>query len=186
MTKSSPNTIDILSVIDCEQIFKNGMKGGTPEKPTYLGSFGKSDHYVHMVTSSVYADPSGKQGTSVSTGEGQSELRVKANVGDTIQWSITCLHEGVQYSVTLQAMDKLNGAKDISDASAVPLSIKRVSSAPAPAKPEIFSFTKNVLRATLLKNGDVTYRLSFQVFDKDGTSLGFFQWDPFIRVELGV
>lgn len=177
MANRSPVTIDILSVIDCERIIADGHKGGDINNPTNIGVNEESDKYVHMVCSSLYVND------NESKGEGHSELRVNANVGDTVQWSITCLHEGTSYNVSLQNVDPFVNVEAISKPEAITLPVNMYVAPPFNTNPTKISYLNYLIDCRVVKPGEaVTYKIAFQMFDRVGKSLGFFTWDPFIQI----
>jgi len=167
----SIKTINILSIIDVETILKNKIEGGTFDEPTFLGNANDLDD-VYMITAQGYIDHDGVRASA--------ELIIDANPKDTIQWELTCPGSGMEYNAIIANV-----------------TIGRDPGAFTPPKPhtvirKIYEKAGNsgyqLLRqtdyiATVLPSKNITqYWITFQIMGKSGESLGFYYWDPYVKV----
>lgn len=168
------NTIDILTVVDAASIEAavaagTLSSGGTITSPVSLGAWSQSDAYIYMITQTAF----------VVNEEAQSELSVKANVGDAVRWMITCPGGGTSYNVVLMGMN-FNPSTAISPFS-LPLNLNLyVGSPTVPVKP--VAFTDYSYEGVVTATGSIQYTITFQLLDNNGNNLGFYFWDPFIVV----
>lgn len=176
------STINVLIAVDAatlaQQVKDGSIKPGTLSSPTSLGSYSSSDVYIAMITQS---------GNVNNNTQGQSELQIKCNSGDTIQWAITSFANNFDHSVYLY-----NGV--FNPASAMnPMSYNSSQAynyLPAPGGgTSIGAKTKYInqivtAQANVAQVGiTIQYYLSFQLVDNsNGNIIGYFMWDPFINV----
>ena len=169
-----PNTINILSVIDVETIINNNLKGGdSPQSATYLGSYKDSDAYVYMITAQGFID-------SDDTTRANSELTIDARVGDTIQWELTCPGSGLQFNAIIAGIN-------LGSTNPVSLSTPRATLTTrhiyTQAGRQGYQIIQQMDYVSQVENtGTTQYNVVFQIMSKDGTSLGYFKWDPFVKV----
>ncbi|SNR17285.1 AidA/PixA family protein [Tenacibaculum jejuense] len=168
------NTIDILTVVDTvslrEAITSGKLTAGTKSNPTSLGSYSASDAYIYMITANDY----------VVNDQAKSELTIQANIGDTVRWMITCPGGGTSSNVVLMNWTAGSGGDIISPISLdLDIDLYVGSATVAPSGVE---FQNYCYAGMLTKKGDVQYYVAFQLLDEHGNNLGFFQWDPFIKV----
>lgn len=168
------NTINILSIIDVETILKNNIPQGTLANPTNLGSYNTSDLYVYMITSRGYIDTS-------DTDRADSELRIDASIGDTIQWELTCPGSGLQHNAIIANVIPGNQPNPVSISSPVAIVTNRriFDTAGVPAY-QIVQQTDYTASVEAL--GITQYLVVFQIMDNLGNNLGYYSWDPFINV----
>jgi hypothetical protein len=165
-------TINILSVIDVETIIENNIPAGTLTSPTPLGSYTDSDNYVYMITNKGYID-------STDTTRAASELKIDANVGDTIQWELTCPGSGLQHNAIIANV--LIGSQPTPNSITAPVSIVTnrhifdTAGIPAYQVVQQTDFTSSVLTS-----GVTQYTITFQIMDNLGNNLGYYYWDPFV------
>lgn len=178
------STINVLIAINAKLIAENIRDGklgkGTLDKPTNLGvSYSDADFYISMIS----------PWNTVSNYQGRSNLIIKANSGDLIQWNTTAF-DNSDYSAFL-----------------IPNKIKFVTRAPnsnvkAIGNPEgnnseikvylpddngkVSAYKNNVYWVTtMIEKVGVTidYYPVFELLNnQNGTSLGYFNWDPTIEV----
>lgn len=175
--------IDILTVIDAENIVTHWPDAGNPpEIPYSLGSGADPDPYVHMFASVSH----------VRSGQGTSELHVKAKVGDTFSWTLICLSPGMGYSVLFENVWVPNypAGNDKDGCISVPerqLQPETISSDPTNAQSfQQTAYTATALHPTqVIQDGvlKIAYRIRFRILDGEGKNRGLFDWDPFITVE---
>lgn len=169
-----PNTINILSVIDVETILSNNLKGGdSPQSATSLGSNEDSDAYVYMITAQGFVDS--------SRGRASSELTVDARVGDTIQWELTCPGAGLQFNAIIAGVNP--GYQSNPGSLTPPQAVITTRHIYTQAGQQGYQIIQQTDYVSHVENtGNTQYNVVFQIMSKDGTSLGYFKWDPFVNV----
>jgi hypothetical protein len=167
-------TIPILTVVDCQSVIDKvgGNDNFGKANPVNLGSYGTSDLYLYMLTTQSF----------VVSEQGQSELTVKAQVGQSVQWAMTCIGAGTQYNVIIQGITP-SPATAISTPFSLPLTTERYVSAPD-GTPTAESYKEYLMQATVenVGTGSIQYYVNFTIVDTSGNTLGYYQWDPFISV----
>lgn len=166
-------TIPVLTIIDCASVLANFTGGSSSSNATYLGAWGTANPYVYMLAQDSY----------VVSDQAQSELTIKANVGDQVQWSISCIGQGTQYNTILSKVSPGTNGGGISTPECLPLTVNLyVGCGSANSTP--VTFTSYCIGATVLNvnSGQVQYTVTFQIVDQTGKSWGYFYWDPFINV----
>jgi hypothetical protein len=173
-------TINIQIAVDgntlAQQIADKSINPGTQSSPTNLGSYSSSDVYISMTTQS---------GNVNNNTQGQSELNVKANSGDTIEWAITTFDNNIDYTVYLY-----NGSFSPSTAmSALNYISPQINNYYPPsgnptATPIKYKNQAMFAQGTVIQTGlTIQYTLSFMLVNNaTGTIIGYFMWDPFITV----
>jgi Inclusion body protein. len=174
-------TVNILIAVDAatlaQQVKDGSIKPGSQSAPTNLGSYASSDVYISMITQSGNVD---------NTSQGQSELQVKCNSGDTVQWAITSFANNFDHSVFLYAgvFNPSNAMNAMSYNSS-----QAYNYLPASGGSSVGNITKYInqvvfAQASVAKVGvKIQYFLSFQLVDNStGKTIGYFAWDPFINV----
>ncbi|WP_075343471.1 AidA/PixA family protein [Tenacibaculum agarivorans] len=174
-------TINVLIAVDgaklAEQVSDGSIQPGSADSPTNLGSYGTSDVYISMIAPN----------SSVSNGtQGDSELQITANGGDSVEWAITTFDNNFDQTPFLYS-----GAFNPSDSINTPLSYASGEAYaylgtgnPASTSPTKFTNQVNTVTGTILKIGlKIQYTLSFVLVDNStGNTIGYFMWDPFINV----
>jgi nematocidal protein AidA len=172
-------TIDILCVIDAETladaVANKTIAPGTLSKPTSLGDYSASNVYVFMIT----------QGSRVVNDQAQSELTVDCEVGDNIRWTISNPGAGVNHSCMLYDFQSASIGTAITAPICLPLATKLyINGQPDPQKPAAIAYTSSAWQCTALaKTASVQYNWSFQLIDPTGKVVGYFSWDPFIKID---
>ncbi|MXN93037.1 hypothetical protein GR160_17560 [Flavobacterium sp. Sd200] len=173
--------INILVTVDgaklAEQVSDSKIAAGTKNAPTGLGAWSTSDVYIAMIS----------QYSNVVNDGGKSELTISANSGDSIRWAMTTFGNNADYSAFLYA-SSFNPSDAI-----VPNPLTYINSQIEEHLPNnsgtLTPFTNNIYIAqgTVVKVGlQVQYTLSFQLVDNsNGSTIGYFSWDPFIQVNQG-
>lgn len=174
-------TINVLIAVDgaklAQQVADGSINAGSANAPTVLGSYSSSDVYISMIAPN----------SAVSNGtQGQSELQIQANGGDSVEWAITTLDNNFDQTAFLY-----NGNFNPANAINTPLSYAcgqayayLGTGNPATTTPTKFVNQVSTVTGTILKI-DVTiqYTLSFVLVDNaTGNTIGYFTWDPFINV----
>ncbi|MDY0780297.1 AidA/PixA family protein [Tenacibaculum sp. IB213877] len=173
-----PNTINILSVIDVETILSNNLKGGdSPQSATSLGSNGVSDTYVYMITAQGFVDSNDLK----NRGRASSELTIDARVGDTIQWELTCPGSGLQFNAIIAGVHP--GYQSNPGSLSAPQAILTTRHIYTQAGQYGYQVVQQMDYVSHVQSAGTTqYDVVFQVMNQDGTSLGYFKWDPFVKV----
>lgn len=168
------NTINILSIIDVQAILNANLPKGTATSPTFLGSYTASDAFVYMIASSGFID-------SNDTTRADSELVIDANIGDTIQWELSCPGSGLQHNAIIASVVIGPGGSQNSISAPEATTVYRhlFSEAGSPGYQVVEA---TIYTATVLAAGTTQYSISFQIMDNSGNSLGYYAWDPFVKV----
>ena len=168
------NVINILTVIDVETILAKNVTPGTAENPTSLGAWTSSDAYVYMITAKGFIDTDSK-------GRAGSELTIDAEVNDVIRWELTCPGSGLNHDAII-ANVKI-GSENVPNAITKPEGkvVNRHVYVEA-GSPGYQVIQQTDFVATILKEAYIQYTITFQIMDNKGKSLGFYFWDPFIKV----
>jgi hypothetical protein len=174
-------TINVLIAVDgaalASQVADGHLPAGSSGSPTNLGAYGSSNVYISMIAPNSY----------VSNGtQGQSELQISADGGDTIEWAITTFDNNFDQTPYLYS-----GSFNPSSAINIPLSYASgqayaylATGNPPASTPTKFINQVNSVSGTVIKLGlQIQYTLSFQLINNsNGQTIGYFSWDPFINV----
>lgn len=174
-------TINILIAVDgaslASQVADGSLSPGSQQSPTNLGSYSSSNVYIAMIAPN----------SSISNGtQGQSELQISANGGDTVEWAITTFDNNFDQTAYLYS-GNFNPAGSIntplSYASGQSYAYLATGNPPANT-PTKFINQVSTVSGTILKIGlQIQYTLSFTlVNNSNGAIIGYFMWDPFINV----
>lgn len=171
--------INIIVAVDgaklAQQVSDGSIQPGSVSAPTSLGAWSQSDVYIAMITQNSFA----------SNNQGQSELTVKANSGDTLRWTMTSFDGNTDYTAFIYN-GVFNPANNIT-----PLTYFNMVASqylPSGSNPTggLTNYHDNVYVAqgTVVQPGtQIQYYLSFQlVNNSNGSVIGYFMWDPFISV----
>lgn len=173
-------TINIQIAVDAatlaEQVQDGSISAGSVNSPTYLGSYTSSDVYICMITQS---------GNVNNNTQGESELSVSANGGDTLEWAMTTFDNNDDYTAFLYAgnftpASAMTALTYIAPQTTIYLPPSGNPTGTLTAYTNQTSFAQATVIQT---NLSVQYNLSFIVVNnKNGTVVGYFYWDPFIAV----
>lgn len=174
-------TINVLIAVDggklTQQVKDGSINAGSADSPTNLGSYGASDVFISMIAPNSVVD----NGT-----QGDSELQISANGGDSLEWAITTFDNNFDQTPFLYT-----GNFNPSDAINTPLSYASGEAYaylgtgnPASTSPTKFVNQVSTVTGTILKiDTTIQYTLSFVLVDNaTGQTIGYFMWDPFINV----
>jgi hypothetical protein len=173
-------TINVLVSVDggklAQQVTDKVIAPGTATSPTSLGSYAQSNVFIAMVAPNA---------SVANNSQGQSELQINAKARDEVEWAITTFDVNGDYTVYLY-----NGS--FNPAAAIgPLGYVSAegyaylgTGSPASTKPSKFTNQTNTVSATIEQvNVSIQYTLSFVLVDNsNGNVVGYFYWDPFIKV----
>lgn len=120
------------------------------------------------------------QGNVLSGTNGSDELTLLAQTGDEILWQESTL--GPDYSVILYQLvaspPGLLSAPTLNETT-VTLPLPNLANPTQPLLQTVKEFSWSV---NVEDPGTVTYHFNFMVVARDGTVLGYYNWDPFIRI----
>ena len=175
------STINVLIAVDgaalASQVADGSLPAGSAGSPTNLGSYGTSNVYISMIAPNSY----------VSNGtQGQSELQISANGGDTIEWAITTFDNNFDqtpylYGSSFNPSSAINTPLSYACGQAYAYLATGNPPASTPSKfiNQVSTVSGNVLQIGLT----IQYTLSFVlVNNSNGHIIGYFLWDPFINV----
>ncbi|AJX14804.1 MULTISPECIES: AidA/PixA family protein [Burkholderia] len=173
-------TINVLVSVDgnklAQQVSDGVISPGTPGAPTSLGSYAQSDVFVTMVAPNA---------SVANNTQGQSELQIKADARDEVEWAITTFDVNGDYTVYLYngSFNPANAMGPLTYVSAEGYMYLGTGS-PASTTPTKFINQTNTVSATIEKvSVNIQYTLSFVlVNNSNGKVVGYFYWDPFIQV----
>lgn len=171
--------INILINVDgsklAQQVGDGSISAGSQSSPTNLGSYTSSNVYIAMVA----------QNSVASNNQGQSELTVTANSGDSLRWSMQTFDGNADYTAFLY-QGTFNPNQSIT-----PLNYFNMHTStylPAGTQPTtgaiLFHNNTYVAMGTVIEPGkQIQYTLAFELINNStGQTIGFFTWDPFISV----
>lgn len=159
-----------------QQVADGKLSPGSTSSPTSLGSYSSSDVYITMTTQSS---------TCGNNTQGQSELTVLANAGDSVRWSMQTFDGNTDFTAYLYG-GNFNPASQMSQL--VYLPVKATCYLPSGSDPTVAPTAVNdttyFAQSTVLSSGGtVQYFLKFAVVNnRNGQIIGHFEWDPFIQV----
>ncbi|MES2726957.1 MAG: AidA/PixA family protein [Bacteroidota bacterium] len=185
-------TINVLIAVDGETLYNQIQDGsllaGTADNPTSIGNYGTTDVYLSMVTqhSNVTNNPQGGHG------QGESELSIICNIGDSIQWSVITFDANTGqtpylYGGNFKCLAPAGAAAGIKTPLKY-LTTEVVNYFPPTNNPTgtPIAATNTIARAIGLITAPgqtLQYSLAFAlVNNSNGTIIGYFSWDPFIVI----
>lgn len=178
-----PETINILVAVDAatlaQQVSDGSLSAGTLNSPTMLGAYSSSDVYISMVSTYNSVD---------NDTNGQSELQVKANSGDSIRWymqSFDCNTDYTAYIVS-GVFNTTSGNAVISDFHLRSMQAGCYFPSTSDPSSPLQEYHNQVYLAEAdvdASGGTVQYYMTFSVVNNStGQTVGYFKWDPFINV----
>lgn len=173
-------TINILVTVNGESLASQVANGSIPPgretSPTGLGSFSSSNAFISMVAPI--------ESVNNST-QGQSELDIRANIGDTLSWSISTIDNNDSQTPQLYN-GQFNPSSAMSQMNFYCVQAKTYlaqGSPPASSPVEYVNQVSSVSSQILQGGVKIQYTLSFiLVNNATGETIGYFSWDPFITV----
>lgn len=174
-------TINILIAVDgaalAQQVADGSLPPGLYGSPTSLGSYSQSNVYIAMIA---------PNSSIANSTQGQSELEVSANSGDTVEWAITSFDNNFDqtpylYNSSFNPAAAIN--TPLSYASGQAYAYLATGNPPA-TTPTKFINHVNTVSGTIQEVGvQIQYTLSFTLVNNStGAIIGYFMWDPFINV----
>ena len=175
-------TIDIIVAVNAgelvKQVSSGNIQSGTQNAPTNLGAWNNSDVFIAMISENQFA----------TDDQGKSELKVSAQQGDTVKWSITTFGRNVNHSAYIYSSN-FNPGTALEDVSYDLINTTQYfpsGSNPLVAPSQYANQVVYKASAAVITSSDVTvqYSLSFALYDNStGEAVGYFMWDPFIDVK---
>ena len=118
--------------------------------------------------------------------QGQSELRIKANSGDIVNWFMSTFGNNTGYTASLYAgtFNPSNGIQVFGNTTSEANNYLFDSEGNDSLNISKYINTYDSFEAKLTKvNQTIQYTLSFVLVDNNtGDTIGYFTWDPFINV----
>ncbi|KVO01386.1 hypothetical protein WJ85_00925 [Burkholderia ubonensis] len=170
--KSTFEIIDILTVLDIETILQNQ----SPLSNTPYPATGLQGNVVYMLTADKNA----------ISGQGKSELDIKADGGDVIRWRTVSVSDESDYKAYIYAINYSKGADLLSGAT--PFSTNFDEPYPPQGWPKSTNELKDENRAdffwqtTAVGEGKATYQLIVAIYDRKKNLKGYVTWDPYITI----
>jgi hypothetical protein len=159
--------VDILMVIDAETLVKNYPKG-TAENPTVVPA-----PLIYLIADSKY----------VAFGQATKELKIAIKTLDEIRWRSTTLSLESIYCSLLYKFELVHGEPIISTPTALLADVQvPLPDMHNPLHPRIQEIKNYFWSSTALNSGEMTYTFYFMILDRDNTPLGYYFWDPFIKI----
>ena len=170
--------VPITIVVDGESLkyaveYNPNFQNSTPDKPVNIGAYGSQDKYVYMMTKNDF----------VVNDQAKSELTVKANPNNTIQWTMVTFstdYTAFIYRGNFNPGDHLryDGGSTVQVNTYLPANDEAPTGDRTKYKNEMY-----VVDALVKKSGKIQYSFCFVVVDNsNGNTIGWFTWDPFINV----
>jgi hypothetical protein len=167
MRDSLPAIVDVLIIIDAETLLA-AYPAGTAAHPTSV-----DQPLIQLVV---------RQANGVF-GEGTKELKLTAETEDVIRWRETTTSLDGRYTGMLYKFFALRGAALISPPQPLVATVRTPLPDPAdPLHPTSQTIASYFWTTTVLSPGETTYAFQFAVMDRAGHALGYFSWDPFIKI----
>jgi hypothetical protein len=174
-------TINVLIAVDgaklAQQVADGSISAGSIGAPTNLGSYQSSDVYISMIAPNSSVD---------NSTNGQSELQISANGGDTVEWAITTFDNNFDqtpylYGGTFSPTGSINTPLSYSSGQAY--AYLATGNPPATAPTKFINQVNSVSGTIEMIGTQIQYTLQFTlVNNSNGAIIGYFSWDPFIIV----
>ncbi|MBI9050755.1 MAG: inclusion body family protein [Anaerolineaceae bacterium] len=161
------NIIDILMVMDADTLVEKHA-GGSVSNPIVI-----PEPLIYLICNSAYVD----------FGQASKELKIAVKSLDEIRWRSTSISLGSAYFSLLYAFKLVKGDNIISAPVALEAEVKEPLPDPAnPTKPKTQTVQNYFWSSTALSQGEATYTFYFMILDREGNPLGYYYWDPFIKI----
>ena len=167
MSNSNENIVDILIVIDADTLVEN-YPTGTKTNPTVVPA-----PLIYLIANSKFVD----------FGQASKELKIAVNSLDEIRWRSTTTSMNSNYFSLLYDFKLVNGNPIIS--TPIPLLAEVKTPLPNiqnPLQPKIQTVESYFWSSTALSKGEITYTFYFMILDRHNNPLGYYYWDPFIKI----
>ena len=161
------NIVDILMVMDVETLIQN-YPGGTAANPNVVPA-----PLIYLITDSAYVD----------FGQASKELKISMKSLDEIRWRSTTTSLNSDYFSLLYQFKLVQGDNIIS--TPVPVLSEVATPLPDPSnptQPKTQTVQNYFWTSTALAQGEATYTFYFMILDRNNTPLGYYFWDPFIKI----
>ncbi len=182
--------INILIAVDAptlaQQIQDGSLPSGAVNAPHNLGSYTSSNVYISMVTQNNNVD---------NNTQGLSELTIRCDSGDELQWSMVSFDMNTGYTpylyngtfvsvVSLEKPTPTNTPPGIAPLTYVTAEVVNyfpLTAEPTDAPVEATNTIARAVSFVTEPGQTIQYTLSFALVDNaNGEIIGYFSWDPFI------
>lgn len=162
-----PSIIDLLIAIDAETLVAS-YPAGTAASPTSV-----EQPLIFMMV---------RQANAVF-GEASKELKIRAQTEDQVRWRETTTTLNSSYFALMYKFFALRGTDLLSAPEPLVATVKVPLPDPAnPLQPRTQEIKSYFWSSTILQPGETTYAFQFAVLDRHNTALGYYLWDPFIKI----
>lgn len=159
--------VDILMVLDAETLVQS-YPGGTADSPNVVPA-----PLIYLITDSAYVD----------FGQASKELKISINSLDEIRWRSTTTSLNCDYFSLLYQFKLVQGDNIISPPVSVLTKVATPLPDPSkPTQPKTQTIQNYFWTSTALAQGEATYTFYFIILDRNNSPLGYYFWDPFIKI----
>lgn len=166
-SNSGQSIVDILMVVDAETLIQQ-YPAGTADNPTVVPA-----PLIYLIADSKYVD----------FGQASKELKIAISSLDEIRWRSTTASLNSNYFCMLYDFKLMDGTPIMSTPtpllSEVEVPLPNMDNPLAPKTQTVENYFWN---ATALSQGEITYTFYFMILDRNNTPLGYYFWDPFIKI----
>ncbi|MPQ49272.1 hypothetical protein GCQ56_19910 [Marinifilum sp. N1E240] len=167
MSNSNQNIVDVLMVIDADSLIEKYPKG-TESNPTVVPA-----PLIYLIADSEFVD----------FGQASKELKIAIKSLDQIRWRSATTSMNSNYFSLLYDFKLVHGNPIIS--TPIPLLAEVKTPLPnmdEPLQPKMQTIQSYFWTSTALSKGEITYTFYFMIIDRDNNPLGYYYWDPFIKI----
>lgn len=167
-----PALIPIQIVVDGEQILRSAGEGGTLENPKSL--FDIQEGCVFMIANNSY----------VTNFQATSALNIHAMPGDFVQWRISAVDRRYFSPVLVHYASSHPRVLQNPSQSIVglPFFIPENPSHPDSGVKQVRVEDVQMTAEVLAIDTTVTYNWTFKLVDRRGSTLGYYDWNPKIKI----
>lgn len=161
------STVDILIVLDGETLVEKYPRG-TAANPTVIPA-----PLIFLIANSQF----------VSFGQASKELKIAIKTLDEIRWRSTTLSMESVYCSLLYKFELKSGDLIISPPMPLLADVKvPLPDMNDPLHPKTQEIKSYFWDSTALRPGEMTYTFYFMILDRSSNILGYYYWDPFIKI----
>lgn len=166
-TNDNQNIVDILMVIDAETLIQQYPKG-TADNPTVVPA-----PLIYLIADSSFVD----------FGQASKELKIAIKSLDEIRWRSTTTSMNSDYFSLLYKFELKDGDPIISTPTPLLAEVQTpLPNMENPLQPKTQTIENYFWTSTALSQGEMTYTFYFMVLDRNNNPLGYYFWDPFIKI----
>lgn len=174
------NFVDILVSVDtivlAQMVLDRALDPGTPDDPTYLGSYSDSGIYIMLTTQGGYCD---------NNQAGDHELQVKAKKGSWLRFSLTPFDNNIAYSAYLYA-GVFSPQKVISPMRYLSRETRNYfpptdqpTASPLPFANQTCFGLAGITGGSQIVQCSLSFAM---ISNQSGAAIGYFCWDSFLRI----